>query len=188
MGPQPRAQRLGNQVIYRIFVDESKAKDYLMVAVTIPSSRVDQTRTTIRGLVMPGARRVHMHRESDRRKRTILTTLATLPFQATLYNAGNQGSERQRRDRCLAAIIHDAATTTPALITLEADNTLKAADLRTLYKAREAAEAFNTVTYDHVSSHHDLALAIPDSIAWAWARGGQWHQRVRPLLREVKRV
>ncbi|MFC8943637.1 hypothetical protein ACFT1B_36735, partial [Streptomyces griseoincarnatus] len=67
-----------------MFVDETKARDYLLVAVAIESADLKAARSTIRLLTMPGQARLHMHRESDSRRRKILTEISKLPIEATI--------------------------------------------------------------------------------------------------------
>ncbi|MBC7595785.1 MAG: hypothetical protein H7288_17920 [Kineosporiaceae bacterium] len=39
---------------------------------------------------------------------------------------------------------------------------------------------YTELTYEHAKSAHDPLLAIPDSVAWAWAKGGDWRRRSEP--------
>ncbi len=52
-----------------VFVDETKRRGYLLVASAVVPSDLDATRRMLRGLVLPGQRRLHMKDESDPRKR-----------------------------------------------------------------------------------------------------------------------
>lgn len=33
-----------------------------------------------------------------------------------------------------------------------------------------------------------MLLAVPDAIAWCWAKGGQWRDRVQLLVTEVRLI
>jgi len=48
-----------------IFVDESKQRGYLLVASVVVPSDLDSVRRVLRGLVLPGQRRLHMKDESE---------------------------------------------------------------------------------------------------------------------------
>jgi hypothetical protein len=50
-----------------VFVDESKHRDYLLVAAAVMPGDLTAARKAIREVVMPGQRRVHMKKESDAR-------------------------------------------------------------------------------------------------------------------------
>ena len=47
-----------------VFVDETKRSGYVLAAVTVPDPVV--TRKLVRGLVLPGQRRIHLKREQPR--------------------------------------------------------------------------------------------------------------------------
>jgi len=48
---------------------------------------LESTRRMLRGLVLPGQRRLHMKDESDSRKRSIATAIADSGITATIYDA-----------------------------------------------------------------------------------------------------
>ena len=58
------------------FVDETKRRGYLLVAGVVRGEDLDRVRLILRGLVLPGQRRLHMKDESDPRKRSIATAIA----------------------------------------------------------------------------------------------------------------
>jgi hypothetical protein len=45
-----------------------------------------------------------------------------------------------------------------------------------------------SVTYSHQTLATQPLLAIPDVIAWCWARGGHWRRRVMPVIADVTQV
>ena len=57
-----------------IFVDETKRAGYVIAAVTV--SDTEAIRKTVRALVLPGQRRIHMKHEQARRRRVIVSALA----------------------------------------------------------------------------------------------------------------
>lgn len=74
-----------------------------------------------------------------------------------------------------------AAREPAATLVLDLDQTLVARDARTI---AAASRDFRTpsVTYSHQSLATQPLLAIPDVIAWFWARGANWRQRVAPVI------
>ena len=54
-----------------IYVDETKQRDYLLVASVHVSTDLTGLRQMVRGLLLPGQRYLHMKDEKDGRKRTI---------------------------------------------------------------------------------------------------------------------
>ena len=41
------------------------------------------------------------------------------------------------------------------------------------------------LTFGHASAHEEPLLWVPDAIAWAVGRGGDWRRRAEPLLDKV---
>ena len=103
-----------------VFVDETKQRGYLLVASVVVPSDPDSVRRMLRGLVLPGQRRLHMKDESDQRRRSIATAIAVSGVTATIYDAGRRyRNERERRAACLHALVGDAARRGDAMLVLE---------------------------------------------------------------------
>ncbi len=71
----------------QIFVDETKQRDYLLVAGVVLLGNPATTRAVMRGLVLGGQRRVHMAKEGDPRRRSIAAAICETDVQATIHNA-----------------------------------------------------------------------------------------------------
>ena len=90
----------------QVFVDETKRRDYLLVAGVVMPADLDAVRKIMRGLVLPGQRRLHMKDENDSRKRSLATAIAVSGVHATIYDAGRRyRNERERRAACLRAVV-----------------------------------------------------------------------------------
>lgn len=171
-----------------VVVDESKAKGYLLVAACVLPADVVAARKQLRELIMPRQSRVHMKTESAPRRREILTALERLEVQATIYRAGaSYRTDIARRRACLERLVGDIAGTCERLV-LESDETQDQRDRRDLIELIRAAGCHGTLSYDHLRATSEPLLAIPDAVAWAWARGGDWRRRVTPLVRLVIQV
>ena len=57
-----------------------------------------------------------------------------------------------------------------------------------LIEFTRAAGRRETLRYEHRRASTDLALAIPDAIAWCWAKGGDWRRRIEPVVTNVREV
>jgi len=115
------------------FVDETKHRDYLLVAGVIIPGDLDPLRKAVRGLVLPGQRRLHMNAENDSRRKAIAAMIVDNAIQATIYDAGRRYStERDRRAACLQALVGDAARRGDVMLILEQDDTLVSWDNRHL--------------------------------------------------------
>ena len=82
----------------------------------------------------------------------------------------------------------DAAQLDGASIVFDLDSTLVSWDRQRMIELTRAAGAQDRITYRHASRHQEQMLAIPDVIAWCWARGGDWRRRVEPVVIAVQRV
>lgn len=174
-----------------IYVDETKAKGYLVAAATGVGQQLRLSRKELGNLILPGQRSLHMRDERDSRKREIADTivrLGDLGVRATIYDAGRTQTERERRGRCLQALLDDAAQHASARIVFDLDETLLSWDRQMMVELTRASDLRERVTYTHATRHHELLLAIPDAIAWCWAKGGHWRQRVRPIVDAVREV
>ena len=67
-----------------IYVDETKHRDYLLVASVHVSTDLTELRQLVRGLLLPGQRYLHMKDEKDGRKRTIAQAFVDADVQATV--------------------------------------------------------------------------------------------------------
>jgi hypothetical protein len=170
-----------------IFADETKDRDYLLIASVHASSELDELRTLIRSLVLPGQYRVHMRKESDSRKRLIAAAIAGAGVTATVYDAGHRYRDQlDARAACLAAIIDDAPGEDTILV-LEQDESLVVWDRRYLYALTRHA-GLPRMRYEHRRAAAEPLLAIPDAIAWCWARGGDWRRRIAPAVTSIRQV
>jgi hypothetical protein len=48
--------------------------------------------------------------------------------------------------------------------------------------AHWAVRYSGVLEYPHQRAHDEPLRAIPDVVAWCWARSGDWRQRVAPIL------
>ena len=175
----------------RLYVDETKAKGYVIVAAVATEESLHAIRQQLRNLVLPGQVALHMKSERDSRRHAIADTIAgmvSLGLTATVYDAGRLGSERDRRARCLEAIVHNTLKDyDQARIVFELDETLRQFDRQCLIDATRAADAGDRISYQHAHRRFEPLLAIPDALAWCWAKGGHWRRRVEPVVAEVHR-
>jgi hypothetical protein len=108
--PHSIARRTTNEAM-DVYVDEGKARDYFIAAACVDRNHLKATRKELRNLILPGQRSIHMKDERDPRKREITDTIigiGGLGMRVVIYDAGRSGTERDRRARCLAALVEDA--------------------------------------------------------------------------------
>lgn len=177
----------------KMFVDETKAKSYLVVAAAGIHTELQTCGKELRSLILPGQRALHMNSESTPRRRAIADTVARmkdLGVAATIYDAGKRGpTDKDRRARCLGALVADAAALEADVrITFDLDETMTKWDRQKMIEFTRAADTRDRVTYLHRTRQTEMMLAIPDVVAWCWARGGDWRRRVEPVVSDVRQV
>jgi len=159
-------------------VDESKQRDYLLVAAVLAPQDLAPARRAIRGLLLPGQPRLHMKQERDSRRRKILSTIDGISPELLIYRAPSDGrTEIARRDHCLRRLVDDLHRGGHTRLCLELDQTLRGKDLQTLIEATHAASRTPWLDYRHERARDEALLAIPDAVAWAWSKGGDWQRR-----------
>ncbi|MGH3784737.1 MAG: hypothetical protein ACRDR6_10870 [Pseudonocardiaceae bacterium] len=171
-----------------LFIDETKDRDYLLVASTHSSGDLDALRKLVRGLVLKGQHRIHMKKESDSRKRAIAAASCSAGVKATIYDAGRGArGELEARAACLHAVVGDLDRRVGNLVVLEQDDSLIEWDRRQLYEITRALQV-RGVRYEHRRANAEQLLAIPDAIAWCWAKGGDWRRRIHPTITAIRSV
>jgi hypothetical protein len=172
-----------------VFIDESKRRGYLLVASVVVPGDLDPIRRMLRGLVLPGQRRLHMKDENNQRRRSIATAISVSGVTATVCDAGRRyRNERERRAACLHALVIDAAQRGDAMLVLEQDDTLLSWDNQRLIEFTREADCRDTLRYEHRRAASELLLAVPDAVAWCWAKGGDWRRRIEPIVTDVREV
>ncbi|MFD4323185.1 hypothetical protein ACFWQC_01025 [Nocardioides sp. NPDC058538] len=164
------------------FVDESKVKDYLLVSAVLAEEELAAARKLLRDLLLPGQPRLHMKQESDPRRRKILSAINELTPEVTLYRAPSLGrTELSRRAICLQRLVTDLHRHGHRALCIELDETLRRRDNQTLIEATKAADSRDWLTYRHEQARREPLLSIPDALAWAWPKGGDWRRRCDSL-------
>jgi hypothetical protein len=165
----------------QVFVDESERREYLVCAVVVRGD-VGRLRTSVRRLCRPGQRRVHFSKESDPRRRSVLSALVELGVQARVYTSPS--SVKESREMCLSALIADIAPGGAERLVIESRRTMDHLD-DAVIKAALRRSGTGRLTFQHATAHQEPLLWLPDAIGWAVGRGGDWKRRVEPLLEKV---
>jgi len=166
-----------------LFIDESKSREYIVVAAVVLPADAAAYRTSINSLRMRGQRRIHFTSERPERRRMILSTLETLGVRAEVYRASSL-RDREARAACLRAVVADVPRLGVDRIVLEQDDSIVRADRQLLYTELRRI-GMPDVTYDHERATAEPLLAIPDALAWCFARGGDWSRRAASMLEPV---
>ncbi|WP_197701754.1 hypothetical protein [Micromonospora echinospora] len=169
-------------------MDETKERGLLVAAAVVVENDIAHARREVRKMILPGQRRIHFHKEREERRGQIISVLRALGAQVTIYDATRYRSVKTARDACLVALVADVAKIAAARLVLELDDSTRKADRDLLYREVRAAGVADQLRYDHMRADEECLLAIPDAVAWCWAKGGGWRAKVRPIVVDVREV
>jgi hypothetical protein len=157
------------------FVDESQRRGtYLLCIVLVAPDRLADARSAMRSLLESGQRSIHFTHESDRRRRRVLAAIAGLELEYWIVSG--TGPDIAVRPRLLTTAVQHLPAAGARRLVIESRAHRDAADRHTLSSLRAAQ-----LTYEHLLAHEEPLLWVPDAVAWAHGRGGDWRRRVQPV-------
>lgn len=174
----------------RIFVDETKQRGYFLVAGAVVPGDIAKLRRELGSLVLPGQRGLHMKDERDPRRRAIVDLIVSANVHAIVYDAGKRFSnEPQRRSECFRELVNDIASKPGEThLVIDRDDSLVQNDRKCLIEFSRMSGCRDQLRYEHLKTHEEQLLIVPDAIAWCWAKGGDWRRRVRPVVKDVRQI
>jgi hypothetical protein len=169
-----------------VFVDESERSDaYWLAAALVIEGQLDRIRVSLRDLRRPGQRRVHFAKESNPRRREILSGLIAVGLRARVYSCSGPATEA--RETCLLALVADIVPAGARRLVLESRASMDHRDLRVINAALRK-HGQHRLDYLHLRPEEEPMLWVADAVAWAVGAGGDWRRRVTPLLEEHVRL
>lgn len=165
-----------------MFVDESERGGYLMAAVLVSPNALHSTRSMMRGLLLPGSRRVHFKTEKPVRRKLIADRLAYCNFTANIYTG--RGPSERVRSHLLTLLLEDAIGAGVTRLVLDSRDPVANGRDRLVIGTRTKAHDAGLV-YEHIHSSAEPALWVSDAIAWCHGAGGDWKRRVAPIIGTV---
>ncbi|MFF0575263.1 hypothetical protein [Streptosporangium saharense] len=170
------------------FIDESARGGYLVCAVVLTPKNLLTSRQALRRLCKPGQQRIHMSSESDSRRREILSGIRGLGMEAHVYQAELKGrSQRAVRDDCLRAAVPDLVLMGISRLVIESCDQDRQ-DRLVVHEMLGKAEAHDRMAYGHGRPSSEPLLWVPDALAWAYGKGGDWRRRTDGVVRNVVSV
>ena len=163
-----------------VFADESKARGFLLAAAVVLPGELAPMRNLVRTLRLPGQRRIHCSKESDRPRKVIVGAMAEAGARVVLYDASRYRDEKAARDAAIASLAYDVAKMGAARLVIERDDSVVEADRKIIRTRLIRADCHDTLSYEHARARQEYLLAIPNAVAWCWAKGGHWRCRVAP--------
>jgi hypothetical protein len=170
------------------FVDESSRQGYLVCAVVLAPEDLALTRRELKALCLPGQQRIHMKSEGASRRRAILSAVARMQVQALMYEVpAGRRSERAARDDCLRRLVPDLLRLEVGRLMIESCDQ-NHQDVQVVSDAVAKAGAHDSLQYLHGRPGIEPLLWLPDILAWAYGRGGDWFRRTGDVVREINRL
>ena len=168
-----------------VFGDESKASGFRLAAVAVAPADLPEMRRVVRGLKLPGQRRLHCSRESDRHRKQVISAFQSAGVTAVIYDASAVRDEKVARDMAITRLADDVAAMNADRLVLELDDSVAAADRVIIRQRLVKAGMHDSVYYLHARAHEECLLAIPDALVWCYAKGNHWRKLVLPLISDV---
>lgn len=153
-----------------------------MAAVLIAPSALHSTRSLMRGLLLPGSRRVHFKTEKPARRKLIADRLACCDLVVNIY-VGRGKSERVRSS-LLPLLVEDAIGLGVTRLVLDSRDPVANGRDRLVIGTRTKAHDARLV-YEHIHSSAEPALWVSDAIAWCHGAGSDWKRRIAPITGTV---
>jgi hypothetical protein len=169
------------------FSDESeRAAVMLMAVVTVAPGDVENARTTMRSLLLPGERRIHTSDESLRRRRQILDTLvrAESLSAVVLRHRRSEGTNKPAARHLLLQAATGLAISSgvTSWVLDDQEPNQKARDRAAIAHALAGVERRLHPVYDHHPSTSEPLLWAADAICWAVGAGADWRRRIQTIV------
>ncbi|MEU7634364.1 hypothetical protein AB0C34_31075 [Nocardia sp. NPDC049220] len=170
------------------FVDETKQNGLLVVSTVVEVRHLKQARKQLREQRAKGQNRIHFKKESDSRRRSICSALCALEVKVAVYDAVRIRNTVDARAACLTAAVEDLAELGARRLTIEQDDSLVASDRKVLYAAVRKFGVADILAYEHLRPNEEPLLWVSDAVAWCVAKGGDWRNRVDPVITGVRKL
>ncbi|MGH9282314.1 MAG: hypothetical protein ACRD0S_05200 [Acidimicrobiales bacterium] len=169
------------------FSDESERANLMLVSVVlVPTSAVEGARAVFDGLLLAGERRLHTAKESPRRRRVALDTVARVEDLTAIvlrYRRGQGDSRLGGRRLLLQAAAGLVVGSGASAWTLDdQDPVQRARDRGSIAHALAGVDHRLHPVYDHRPSHTEPLLWAADAVCWAAGAGGDWRRRIAAVL------
>lgn len=171
----------------QVYVDESKAKAYLLAAVMVPPGNLTKFRRIMKSFLMPGQGHIHFVNEKDSRRKQILSALNAAGVQARIYRVEGL-NPIVARAVCLEALMDDLVELEVTSLTLELEESARNSDVVLLRQGLERRGLRAGVEYRHLGKSAEPILWIADALAWSYARGGDFRRRALLIVQIVKEI
>lgn len=130
-----------------------------------------------------------MKHESDGRRREILSVISQLEVETRIYRAQLSGrSVRRSRDECFRMMVPELVEQlgVSRMVVESCDQDHQ--DNQVIREMVTKAQAEERFAYLHTAPANEPLLWLPDIMAWAVGRGGDWKHRCGDVRIEIREV
>jgi len=166
------------------FIDESKSRDYVVVATHVPEDRFSEIRKGLNSLRMTGQRRIHFVDESNTNRLRILRYMERLELDVRVWVATGLHPV-EARGVLLNEMFRSLMNENVTVYLLERDETVSADDLKVFTHVRGALTQQSPSRLLFLSSSQEPLLWISDAYAWSFQRGGDWRNRITVRMQQL---
>ncbi|MFD9704999.1 hypothetical protein [Lentzea sp. NPDC059081] len=168
------------------FVDESRRNNtYLLAVALVSPGELARFRKFLRCMLMPGQHELHCKKETSSRRRLIASRLVAERVSVRLYTRRCDLGDEAARQRCLESLVADLLKVGAHRLVLDSRDQRDRLDARTIHAALgPGAPSFHLV-YEHRRSSSEELLWIADVVAWCYGSGGEWRERVLPVVESI---
>ncbi|MGZ3141801.1 hypothetical protein ACVDFE_07345 [Lentzea chajnantorensis] len=168
------------------FVDESRRNNtYLLAVALVSPGELARFRRSLRGLLMPGQHELHCKKETPSRRRLIASRLVAERVSVRLYTRSCGAGDEAARQTCLENLVADLLKVDAHRLVLDSRDQRDRFDAQTIRTALGPAPWSSNLVYEHRRSTSEELLWIADVVAWCHGSGGEWRERVSPVVESV---
>lgn len=168
-----------------MFVDESKARSYVLAGVVCPSSSLGSVRKLLTGFLLAGQTRLHFSKERRTRKSEIIRALLETPLSAVIIETPKKPSEIEARARVLRRLVRETQELSIDRLVIEQDSSALTLDKRVLSESLSHLGHPRELDYAWLPPQQEPLLWATDACAWAWSAGKEWKALIRSITRSM---
>jgi hypothetical protein len=170
-----------------VYVDESKAKGYLLAVVIIEPGLSNGIRKRMLKLRMPGQGHIHFVNERHSRRKSILKEILKFNLQILIYRTDKQ-SQVQARKLCFEALIDDLSALDASVLVIERDQSSQSSDTTLIKQGLVRRGLLRSVEFRFLGKSEEPILWIADAIAWSYSRGKNYRSLITEAVQKVVEV
>lgn len=168
------------------FVDESRRNNtYLLAVALVSPGELARFRKVLRGLLMPGQHELHCKKETPSRRKAIVSRLVAARVSVRLYTRSCDWGDEEARQTCLKNLIADLLKVDAHRLVLDSRDQRDRLDAQTIRTSLGPAAWSSNLVYEHHRSTSEELLWIADVVAWCYGSGGEWRERVLPVVESI---